>query len=134
VYFSGIVKITKVINVFTLILARCTSPEMSSSMKINSLLLLLLSYLILFHHSRHLSFLSTQSPPSATVSPSTSISSPSPPNSADISMPSSSSYTDTPPARIHPMCTRSMNHIFQQRQLTDGTICQLIPCSSGFNT
>jgi hypothetical protein len=65
---------------------------------------------------------SIQSPPSATVSPSTSISSPSPPNSAVISMPSSNSYTDTPPAWLHPMRTRSLNHIFQQRQFTDGTI------------
>jgi hypothetical protein len=31
-------------------------------------------------------------------------------------------YEETPPAQIHPMCTKSMNNIIQQRQLTDGTV------------
>jgi hypothetical protein len=63
----------------------------------------------------------------AVVSPSNFISSPPSPPSAESSMPNSNSHTDTPPARVHPMRTRSMNQIFQQRQLTDGTIRYPVP-------
>jgi hypothetical protein len=39
----------------------------------------------------------------------------------------SGSITAPTSARIHPMCTRSLNNIVQQRQLTDGTIRYPIP-------
>jgi hypothetical protein len=66
-------------------------------------------------------------PPPAPSSPQPSAS---PPSSSDSSSSnfaephgsSSSSYEETPPARVHPMLTRSMNNIVQPRQLTDGTI------------
>jgi hypothetical protein len=55
--FLGYSQHHKAINVFTLILAGCTSPEMSSSMKINFLLLLSLLFLLLLHQFRHRFFL-----------------------------------------------------------------------------
>jgi hypothetical protein len=61
------------------------------------------------------------------VSPYMSSSSHSPPSSAEQSMPSSLSGSDDLHVRTHPMCTRSMNIIIQQRQLTDGTIRYPIP-------
>jgi hypothetical protein len=42
-------------------------------------------------------------------------------------MPSSTSSTDEPPAQNHPMRTRAMDNIIQQRKLTDGTIMYPIP-------
>jgi hypothetical protein len=63
----------------------------------------------------------------AVVSPSNSFSSSPSPTSAEISLPNSNSHTDSPPVQVHPMRTRSMNHIFQQRQLTDGTIRYPVP-------
>jgi hypothetical protein len=61
---------------------------------------------------------SSTQPPAPTPSSSNSSSS----NSAEPHGSCSSSYKEIPPARIHPMHTRSMNNIVQQRQLTDGTV------------
>jgi hypothetical protein len=63
----------------------------------------------------------------AVVSSSNSFSSSPSPTFAESSQPNSNSHTDSPPVRVHPMRTRSMNHIFQQRQLTDGTIRYPVP-------
>jgi len=73
---------------------------------------------------------SIQSPPSATVSPSTSISSPSPPNSADISMPSSSSYTDT--SRSATSHAYKVTKPYFPAKTVHGWH-HPIPCSSGFS-
>jgi hypothetical protein len=73
-------------------------------------------------------------PPSTTICPldspsilsssSHSRASPNSPNNSSTvsSMPCSTSYADQTPARVHPLRTRSMNNIVQQRQLTDGRI------------
>jgi hypothetical protein len=42
-------------------------------------------------------------------------------------MPCSNSYANQPPARVHPIRTRSMNNIVQQRQLTYGRIWYPVP-------
>jgi hypothetical protein len=55
--FLGYSQHHKGYNVFTLILAGCTSPEMSSSMKINFPLLLSLLFLVLLHQFRNRFFL-----------------------------------------------------------------------------
>lgn len=104
-------------------------------MRIDSPLLLFLHPQFLYHLP-HLQFfppilfpasVSTRPSHPVLVSPSMSSSSQSPTSSAEQSMPSSLFGPDDLPVRTHPMCTRSMNNIIQQRQLTDGTIRYPIP-------
>jgi len=61
-------------------------------------------------------------PPPTPSSPQPPAPPPSSSNSAEPHGSCSSSYEETPPARIHPMHTRSMNNIVKPRQVTDGTV------------